>query len=231
MDAPPNGRLAVLVVAADADLRALYARALDGEGHPVREVGRGASAIGACEQEPPDLVLLDVDLPDVSGLDVCRALRALPGSQHTPILMLSSRGDDLDRVSGLEAGADDYVVKPVTVRELVLRMRSLGRRVCPPAAPSGGPALRVDLDGLLAFVGGEERTLTRTESQLLRLLFEHPGRALSRREIRDRLWGGSEGAGERSIDSHIRRLRRKLAPAGRALQTVRGVGYRYRADR
>jgi two-component system response regulator BaeR len=132
-------------------------------------------------------------------------------------------------VAGLEAGADDYVVKPVTLRELVLRLRAHGRHARPPIAAQPPGAIRLDVEGMLAFVDGEPRLLTRTEFELLRVLATQPGRALTRRELREQLPSPIRGAGDRAIDTQVRRLRRKLAPAGRAIQTVRGVGYRYGA--
>jgi len=223
-------RLAVLVAGADSDFNALLQRALHGAGHRVRVVGKGGAAVAACERAPPDLVILDAELPDVSGLDVCRALRAQPATAALPIVVLSSRGVDADRVAGLEAGADDYLVKPLTMREMVLRVDAIGRRARPePRRRLEAGAVRLDVDALLAFVDGVECALTFTEFQLLRLLVEHAGRALSRKEIRERVWGGGGRAESRTIDSHLKRLRRKLGRAASSVETVRGVGYRYRA--
>ncbi len=230
-----NRRLSVLVAGADVDFNALVGRALDDAGHRVRVVGRGSAAVTACERARPDLVILDVELPDLSGLDVCRMLRAQPATATLPILVLSGRSGDADRVAGLEAGADDYLVKPITMREMVLRVDALGRRAAqPPPQPAGrieAGAVRLDIDALLAYVDGEERPLTFIEFQLLRLLVAQPGKALSRKEIRDQVWSGGGKADSRTIDTHIKRLRRKLGRAAAAVETVRGVGYRYRVNR
>jgi DNA-binding response OmpR family regulator len=177
--------------------------------------------------EWPTLIILDLMLPDGNGRDLIRALRAT--AMRTPVIVLSSRESEADRVSALEDGADDYVTKPFSPREIVARVRAVLRRMAPSEQPEPEPGIHLDLTGRQASFGGRSLELTRVEFDLLAALSESPGRVYTRAEFIDRVWGSGFALTDRTIDSHIKSLRRKLTDAGgRAalIQTVRGVGYR-----
>jgi DNA-binding response OmpR family regulator len=225
----------VLVVDDDETVSDVVCRYLRHAGYAVSHVGDGAAALAAVADQPPHLVVLDLMLPEVDGLEVCRRLRASDGD--LPIIMLTALGDEADRVLGLELGADDYLTKPFSPRELVLRVRSVLRR----GGAEGEPRSEVLADGDLtvqtgprvAHRGGAELALTVREFDLLAFLMRHPARAFSREELLDQVWGWSFG--DRStVTVHVRRLREKIEvdPAQpHRIVTVWGVGYRYeRAD-
>jgi two-component system phosphate regulon response regulator PhoB len=220
----------VLVVEDDTDLREVLEHTLRREGFHVVGAGLGADALTRIRREPPDLVLLDRMLPDLPGTEVCRKLKGDPATARIPVLVLTALADVADRISGFEAGADDYLSKPCSLRELVLRVRALLRAV--PSRPSAatyvqaGP-ITLDLPALRATVGGREIRATALEFQLLALLVSRPGRVLTRAEILAEAGRGLE-VSERAIDTHVKRLRTKLGPAAAWLETVRGVGYRFR---
>ena len=221
----------VLVVDDDRTVSDVVRRYLEQDGCRVRLSFDGADALAAAEQEPPDLVVLDLMMPGLDGIEVCRRLRRrLPG---LPVVMLTALGDEADRVAGLEVGADDYVTKPFSPRELVLRIRSVLRRAAP---PDRGPAgvlrdgdLTADIDRRIAERGGRPLGLTVREFDLLAFLLANPGRAWSRAELLDRVWGWRFGD-QSTVTVHVRRLREKIedCPAQpRRIVTVWGVGYRY----
>ncbi len=181
-----------------------------------------------------DLLLLDVGLPDGSGLDVCRAVRAHPARAHLPIIMLSAQGEEIDRVLGLELGADDYMGKPFSPRELVARVRALLRRAAAPAATSASanaavtPELELDAQGQRAHLRGQWLPLTRREFGLLAHLLRQPGRIYSREALLDAVWGTDSDSTERTVDTHIKTLRAKLQQVDLAhdyITTHRGMGY------
>ncbi|MEH1016576.1 response regulator transcription factor [Micromonospora sp. CPCC 206060] len=222
----------VLVVDDDRTVSDVVCRYLEHAGYAVSHVGDGAAALAAVARETPHLVVLDLMLPEVDGLEVCRRLRARPDG--VPIVMLTALGDEADRVLGLQLGADDYLTKPFSPRELVLRVQSVLRR-----AGGGSPADRPEVlsdGGLIVRTGprvaqlhGRELTLTLREFDLLAHLMRHPGRALSRAELLERVWGWSFGD-QSTVTVHVRRLREKVEadPADpRRIVTVWGVGYRY----
>jgi len=225
----------VLVVEDENDLNNLVRDQLVAEGHSVDQAFSGAQGIAAVEKQVPDLVILDWMLPDLDGLAVCRRLR----QDHVmPILMLTARGEEIDRVLGLEVGADDYVTKPFSMRELLARVRALLRRVeletrrQQPAEPGQAPSvvvgpLRVDPDSHTAVLNGETLKLTPKEFQLLHLFVSNPGRAFSREFLLERIWETRFEGYDRAVDTHITRLRRKLGPLGDSITTVWGVGYRF----
>jgi DNA-binding response OmpR family regulator len=226
----------VLVVDDDQTVSDVICRYLEHAGYQVSHVGDGAAALAAVLRQPPDLVVLDLMLPQVSGLQVCRELRA--GPDGVPIIMLTARGDEADRVLGLQLGADDYLTKPFSPRELVLRVRSVLRRVGGTAV-SGGAEVLTD-GGLVVRTGpriaqldGAELALTVREFDLLVHLMRYPARAFSRAELLEQVWGWSFGD-QSTVTVHVRRLREKVEadPAyPRRIVTVWGVGYRYeRAD-
>ena len=220
----------VLIVEDEPDIRELVVHHLKREGYQVSAAASGEEALRQVQAAPPDLVLLDLMMPAMDGLEVCRRLRQDPATASLPIVMLTAKGDEIDRVLGLEIGADDYVVKPFSPKELLARVRAVLRR----SRPAGGAeplklgALVIDLGTHTASVGGETLALTPKEFDLLRALVEAHGRVLSREFLLDRVWGYSRASEieSRTVDVHVRRLRVKLGPEGRRILTVKSVGYR-----
>jgi DNA-binding response OmpR family regulator len=220
----------VLVVEDDATVRDVVTRYLTEAGHRVEPVADGASGLEAAVAGAPDVVVLDVMLPGLSGLEVCRALRA--HRSPAAIVMLTARGEEDDRVLGLELGADDYVTKPFSPRELVLRVGAVLRRAQPPAAADGvlvDGDLRVDPAARRAVLAGRELALTTREFDLLAFLVARPGRAFTRAELLARVWGWDFGD-HGTVTVHVRRLREKIEQdptQPRRIATVWGTGYRY----
>ncbi len=206
---------------------------LEQGGFRVLEAGDGKSALAAARTSRPDLVVLDLNLPQLDGLDVTRALRR---DSDVPILMLTARADETDRLIGLELGADDYLTKPFSPRELVARVRVILRRVQGGARPNGllrAADLEIDLTGHSVTRAGAPITLSRTEFSLLALLAQHPGQTFSRAQIVERLFDVAWEGDDRSIDAHVKNLRRKLEPDAshpRYVLTVFGVGYKFGAE-
>ena len=220
----------VLIVEDEPDIRNLVVLHLQRDGYQVTSAGSGEEALRQVRLSPPDLVLLDLMLPTMSGLEVCRRLRQEPATATLPIVMLTAKADEVDKVVGLELGADDYVVKPFSPKELLARVRAVLRRSrpVPGAAPIVIGALTIDPGTHTAAVGGEALALTPKEFDLLRALVDAHGRVLSREFLLDRVWGYAR-AGEvesRTVDVHVRRLRVKLGAEGRRILTVKSVGYR-----
>ncbi len=220
----------VLIVEDEPDIRDLVLFHLRRDGYQASSAGSGEEALRQVRQAPPDLVLLDLMLPSMGGLEVCRRLRQDAATAALPIVMLTAKGDEVDRVLGLELGADDYVVKPFSPKELLARVRAVLRRAkpTPGAAPMTLGSLAVDQGTRTVTVQGTPLTLTHKEFELLRALAEARGRVLSREFLLDRVWGYSR-AGEvesRTVDVHVRRLRVKLGSEGRRILTVKHVGYR-----
>jgi DNA-binding response OmpR family regulator len=232
----------VMVVEDEVDMNNLIRDHLVAEGHEVEQAFDGRTALAVAQRRSPDLVILDWMLPDLDGLAVCRRLR----EEHLmPIIMLTARTEEVDRVLGLEVGADDYVPKPFSMRELLARARAALRRVAlesqrgittagpGPAVVGAGPApilhgsLRIDPGAHAATVEGEPLHLTPKEYDLLVLFATNPGRAFSRDFLLERIWDDDYEGFDRAVDTHIRRLRRKLGPLGDAIVTVWGVGYRF----
>ena len=226
----------ILLVEDERDLSNLLRRHLADEGHRVLQAFDGPSALQAAAAERLDLVILDWMLPGLDGLEVCRRIRR---DSVVPILMLTARSEEIDRVLGLEVGADDYLTKPFSIRELLARVRAILRRVellrgadadeAPPAVLAAGP-LRVDLGQHAASLDGHEVDLTPKEFDLLVLLLRHPGRAFSRDYLIEKVWGYEAAGSDRTVDTHVLRLRKKLGPAGDRIETVWGVGYRFKAE-
>jgi DNA-binding response OmpR family regulator len=221
----------VLVVEDEPDIRSLIVLHLARDGFRCRTAGTGVEALRAVKASPPDLVILDLMLPEMDGLDVCRRLRQDPAGVAVPIIMLTAKTDEVDRVLGLELGADDYVAKPFSPKELVARVRAVLRRTRPPAevtrALSSG-ALLVDPSRHVATVAGHPVALTPKEFDLLQALIESAGRVLSRESLLNRVWGyaRADEIESRTIDVHVRRLRAKLGEEGRRITTVKSIGYR-----
>jgi DNA-binding response OmpR family regulator len=219
----------VLVVEDEPDIQTLVRYHLEREGFRVSGARSGPEALRLVRAAPPDLLVLDLMLPGLDGLEVCRRLRQDPATAGVPIVMLTARGEEVDRVLGLELGADDYLVKPFSPKELVARVRAVLRRTRPegPGTLASG-AISMDLGRHAVTVDGAPLVLTPKEFDLLRALLEARGRVLSREHLLDRVWGYAR-AGEivsRTVDVHVRRLRAKLGPAGRRIVTVKQVGYR-----
>jgi phosphate regulon transcriptional regulator PhoB len=220
----------VLIVEDEPDIRELVVHHLKREGYQVSVAASGEEALRQVQASPPDLVLLDLMMPAMNGLEVCRRLRQDPVTASLPIVMLTAKGDEVDRVLGLELGADDYVVKPFSPKELLARVRAVLRRSLP--APGASPttlgALTIDPGTHTVSVGDEVLALTPKEFDLLRALVEARGRVLSREFLLDRVWGYSRASEieSRTVDVHVRRLRVKLGPEGRRVLTVKSVGYR-----
>ncbi len=220
----------VLVVDDEPDLLELVRLNLAQSGFEVDTADCGEAALESLKRLAPDLMVLDLMLPDLPGTEVCRRVRASPGLADLPIIMLTAKADEVDRVVGLELGADDYVTKPFSVRELVLRIRAVLRR-----RQHGGPAtdaleqgpLRLDPERHRCFVDGGEVELTAKEFDLLRELMCRPGRVMTREQLLDHVWGSDIAVTTRTIDTHLKRLREKLGSAGNLIETVRGVGYRF----
>ncbi len=220
----------ILVVDDEPDLLELVRLTLDQAGHQVETAASGREALEALRRHRPDLLILDLMLPDVSGTEVCRRLRADSELHSLPVIMLTAKADEVDRVVGFERGADDYVTKPFSPRELVLRVGAVMRRSQAPADPRGvlehGP-LRLDPARHRCWVNDEEISLTAKEFDLLRGLMTRPGRVLTREVLLDQVWGSDITVTVRTIDTHLKRLREKLGAAGELIETVRGVGYRF----
>jgi DNA-binding response OmpR family regulator len=222
----------VLVVEDEHDIAALIKHALERGGDAeVEIVGSGDTALRAAAELPPDLVILDLNLPVLSGTEVCRILRTRPATAATPILMLTARISESDRVAGLDLGADDYVSKPFSLRELAARVRALLRRSRAAAARAThlyvGRHLRADFDAIAVEVDGQPVRLTRREFELLRFLVDNKNRVISRDRLLERVWGYERSIETRSVDVHVGRLRAKLGAAGPQIETVVGLGYRF----
>jgi len=222
----------ILIVEDEPDIAEVLRYNLEKEGFKAEVARRGDSGLEAARREPaPDLILLDLMLPGLDGLEFTRALKREAATARIPIVMLTARSEELDRIVGLELGADDYISKPFSPRELVLRVKAVLRRRQPGEA--GGERLevgeiRLDVAGHRLRVADEEIPLTATEFRLLRLLIERGGRVQTRGQLLSDVWGYAEDIDSRTVDTHIRRLRRKLGPEADRIETVIGVGYRLR---
>ncbi len=222
----------ILVVEDERDLNNLIRRHLEEEGHKVLQAFDGPSAALYATQEHPDLIVLDWMLPRLDGLEVCRRIRR---ESIAPVLMLTARAEEIDRVLGLEVGADDYLTKPFSIRELLARVRALLRRVeldqagqsdeaAPPVLLAG--PLQVDLAAHVVSVDGQPVELAPKEFDLLEILARHPGRAFSRDYLMEKVWGYDALGSDRTVDTHVLRLRKKLGAEGERIETVWGLGYR-----
>lgn len=229
----------VLVVDDEQDLLDLLSYNFQASGYQVKTAASGGAAIAELESFSPDVVLLDLMLPDMPGTDVCRRIRNSEGRQPV-VIMVTAKGEEIDRVVGFELGANDYVVKPFSTRELILRANALLRSVRsePQATPAPDDARRakrriltigplsIDADAHRVFVGGEEIHVSALEMRFITDLVKHRGRVRSREDLLEDVWGYSPAATTRTVDTHVKRLRDKLRVAGALLETVRGAGYR-----
>jgi two-component system, OmpR family, phosphate regulon response regulator PhoB len=225
----------VLVVEDEPDIRDLVVLHLTREGFRCRTAGNGPDALREARAAPPDLVVLDLMLPGMDGLEVCRRLRAEGATAGVPIIMLTAKADEVDRVVGLELGADDYVAKPFSPKELVARVRAVLRRSRPPAETGvvlRAGTLALDAARHVVTVDARPLGLTPKEFDLLHALMESTGRVLSREQLLARVWGyaHAEEIESRTVDVHVRRLRAKLGAEGGRIVTITGVGYRLEPD-
>ena len=231
----PDHSPTILLVDDEDAVRTVLTFPLEKDGYVVVQAGDGEEALRRFAEQPVDLVVLDLMLPRLDGLEVCKRLRA---TSTVPIIMLTARDDELDKVLGLELGADDYITKPFSIREFRSRVRALLRRARQPHVSADEAEARIEADGLVidmsrrtVEVRNEPVTLTYVEFELLRTLASHPGRVYTREMLLQSLWGGSEYREPRTIDVHVRHLREKLEAEPREpeyILTVRGVGYRFR---
>jgi two-component system alkaline phosphatase synthesis response regulator PhoP len=227
----------VLVVEDESDIRELIRYNLSQEGFAVEEAADGAEAFDRIARRAPDLVLLDLMLPRMPGLELCRRLRAQPDTAQLPIIVLTAKGSEVDRVLGLEMGADDYIVKPFSPREVVARVKALLRRAN--AAAEHLPALfergrlKLDFSTYEVFVDGQKKELALREFELLRFFVQHPLRVYSREQLLDLVWGRDTFVEPRTIDVHVRRLRQQIERDDanpELILTVRSVGYRFNPE-
>jgi two-component system phosphate regulon response regulator PhoB len=221
----------VLIVDDERDLVHVLEFNLRQAGYETTSAYDGEEALAKVRQKTPDLVILDLMLPDVPGTEVCRQLKSNPRTKAVPVIMLTARGEEVDRVVGFELGADDFVTKPFSVRELVLRIKAVLRRGAPveegKLRESVGP-IRVDTDGHRCFVGQSEVELTALEFKLLATFMTRLGRVQTRETLLEDVWQMSSEVQTRTVDTHVKRLREKLGEGRDLIETVRGVGYRFR---
>ena len=221
----------ILVVEDDTDILRLVTHNLKSAEFDVLTAQDGYTALSLARKNLPQLVILDLMLPGLDGFEVCRELKRSPTTKNIPVLMLTARGEEVDRIVGLELGADDYVVKPFSPRELVLRVRAILRRFAP-EEPSitvwQRDGLIVDFESHRVTVDNRETILTATEFRLLAELIHNLGKVLTRDKLLDKVWGYQFDGYARTVDTHIRRLRQKIGPYAEWIETVRGVGYRLR---
>ena len=220
----------ILVVEDEADVRELIRLQLRAAGFDVLEACNGAEGLAMAKNDPPTVIILDLMMPEMNGIEVCRALRRNPATSRIPILMLTAKSTEEDKVVGFEVGADDYVTKPFSPRELVLRVRAVARRKPDQGAAKPIPVraglVELDRANMTATIGGKKLGLTSTEFRLLELLVRRAGNIQSREALLSEVWGYQAHLDTRTVDTHVRRLREKLGRAGRMIETVRGSGYR-----
>jgi DNA-binding response OmpR family regulator len=229
---PGSGRRRVVLIEDEPDIAEAIGYQLQKVGLEVRVARTGEEGLHAV-RAGADLVLLDLNLPGMDGLEVCRMIRRQTTTAHVPIIIVSARADEVDRVLGLEMGADDYVVKPFSLKELAARCRVALRRRGPEAEPAQGyrdQSFEVEFDSFVARYRGTDLRLTAKEFELFRALIESAGRVLTRERLLDRVWGHDAEVDLRSVDAHVRRLRAKLGEGRRHVETVVGLGYRFVKD-
>jgi two-component system phosphate regulon response regulator PhoB len=220
----------IFVIDDEPDLCELVRINLDQAGYQVETASSGRDALQAIRRSQPDLVILDLMLPDVPGAQLCQKMRSDPELRDMPVIMLTAKATEVDRIAGFELGADDYVTKPFSPRELVLRVAAVLRRRSPDSYVETvfeQGAIRLDTASHRCMVDGDEAPLTAKEFDLLRELMSRPGRVVTRDALLGRVWGRDVTVTSRTIDTHLKRLREKLGQSGGLVETVRGVGYRF----
>ena len=221
----------ILIIEDEPDIRKTIEYNFVKEGFKVSVAGSLAEGKKLFLAETINLIILDLMLPDGSGLDLCREIKSNPSSASTPIIILTAKSDEVDRVVGFELGADDYVTKPFSVRELLLRVKAILKRAPSSTSQTIGEQivgnLKIDFDAHIVLVKGEEIKLTALEFKLLKHFLDRRGRVQSRDQLLQDVWGYSSDITTRTVDTHIKRLREKLGPAGDYVQTIRGVGYKF----
>ncbi len=223
----------IFIIEDEQDLIDVLQYNLTREGYTVDSATNGTEAIRRIGDAAPNLVLLDLMLPDMSGVEICRHLRNDRRTQHLPVIMLTAKGEEIDRVVGFEVGADDYVVKPFSVRELLLRIKAVLRRANEPSTGGGVSVfgcLTIDIPAHRVLVNDREVVLTALEFRLLVTFFERKGRVQSREVLLEDVWDIHADVTTRTVDTHVKRLREKLGDAGLYIETIRGVGYRFQSS-
>jgi len=234
-NAESSRSLKILIVDDEKDIVDLVAYNLEKEGYETLKALDGEKALQLIRTKNPDLVILDLMLPGIQGLEVCKRIRKVPETAAIPIIMLTAKGEEIDKVLGLEVGADDYITKPFSVKELMARVKALLRRADVRKAPDKADAfefkgLRIDLKSYEVTVNGRNVNLSPKEFRLLRFLFQNPGRVYSREQILDRVWGDDAFVEPRTVDVHVRRLRAQIEKdlnSPNYIVTVRGAGYKF----
>jgi two-component system phosphate regulon response regulator PhoB len=221
----------VLLVEDEPDLNQTVAFNLDSEGYSVESAFNGKDALKLIEEKTPDLILLDLMLPDMSGLEICRILRSSKKTKNTPIMMVTAKGEEIDRIVGFELGADDYIVKPFSIREFMLRVAAMlkrsGDKINNDEEKIIFGSLEIDIAAHRVKLKDKEVPLTAKEFSLLHYLVERIGRVSTRDALLDDVWGYNCEVTTRTVDTHVKRLRAKLSDVGNNIETVRGVGYRF----
>lgn len=220
----------ILLIEDDADLFALLKYNLEKEGFEMVGAQTGKGAVELCRRERPDLILLDIMLPDSDGLDICKGIRARPELAHIPVIFLTARASETDRIVGLELGANDYIVKPFFVRELIARIKIQFRQPAQAARTLKAGALELDRTSCRVTLGGQSLSLTATEFRLLEFLMSRPGVVYSREQLLDAVWGHDRAVTDRTVDVYILRLRQKIETDDAAqgfIRSVRGFGYSF----
>jgi len=219
----------IAIIDDEDDLRLAVKKGLEKEGWLVKDFADADALFSFALKTAPDLFILDIMLPDTDGYAICRQIRNTPKLSKIPVIFLSAKSEEIDKVLGLELGADDYITKPFSLKELAARVKARLRRAeeaqNPPAAPKD--KLILDEEGLDVTVSGKKIPLTLTEFKILRLLHDKPGKAFSREQILNLVWGEDKAVFDRTIDVHIKNLREKIAGYGKKIKNIRGVGYKY----
>jgi two-component system, OmpR family, phosphate regulon response regulator PhoB len=228
------GTETVLIIEDEVDIADLIAHNVKEAGYHVVVAHNGTAAFKMIENHRPDLIILDLMLPDMSGTEICKMLKRKERTQHIPVIMVTAKGEEVDRIVGLELGAEDYLVKPFSTRELVLRVKNVFRRLKGPKEDKkvlvhGDVSL--DIDAHKVNVGGTPIELTLTEFKLLHELLANKGRVRSRETLLNNVWGYTFEGYERTVDTHVQRLRRKMGDQGNMIETVRGIGYMIKEER
>ena len=221
----------ILIVEDEADILQLIDWHLRSEGYTTYTATDGNKGLDKAEAKIPDLILLDLILPGMDGLEVCKSLKKNSKTQNIPVVMLTAKGEEVDRIVGFELGADDYIVKPFSPRELILRIRAILRRQEKEPVEESlitYQDLQIDLESYRVWLKKEELKLTVTEFNLLMELLQNQGKVRTRDQLLDRVWGYQFDGYARTVDTHIRRLRQKIGPYAEMIETVRGIGYRFK---